>query len=636
MKQRFGWVGQILRVNLSTGNVATESVDRYTNRVLGGRGLGQFILFDELEPSVAPLSSGNKVVISTGPLVGTLAPASGRLSVDWKNPQTGGVGSANAGGHFAPELKYAGFDAIIIEGQAPEPVFLLIRDGQPQLLSASAIWGATTWETEDILHQQLHDDKLRIASIGPAGENLVKGACLIVDRSRTAGRGGVGAVLGAKKLKAVAVRGKGTVSVFNPDRFFKAVEKCWRKLESSSAVQRYRAGGTLTSFIAVGGRNHQDYEWSPEKFANLEWQTFRDKFEVRRLSCFNCPVFCSHFFVVKDGPYAGTACEGLEANAVRAFGAVLDNDCPEAIVKAHARCSELGLDVDFAGTTIGWAFESYQRGVVTTQDTGGLALVWGDHRMALKLLDQIAYRRGFGAALANGVKQAAETWGQGSDHWALHIKGAEVNEARWRTDKSWAFGLTIANRGGGHLEGSVMTTPILSQLTPEKSQALFGVPDIGGVTDYTNKEKVVFWYQKLKSAIDSLGVCNLLGIWNQLDSLEPEDFASLFVSATGVEISADDLMHIGQRISNIEKAFNTLHAGFTRVDDLPPVRFLTEPVKSGPFAGELIHKDEWNQMLDRYYQLHGWDPTTGQQTEASLLALGLTDVAQRLKKYGKL
>ncbi|MFC2003478.1 aldehyde ferredoxin oxidoreductase family protein [Chloroflexota bacterium] len=636
MKQHFGWVGQILRVNLSTGNLTTESVDRYANRVLGGRGLGQFILFDELEPSVAPLSPGNKVVLSAGPLTGTLAPGSGRLSVDWKNPQTGGIGSANAGGQFAPELKYAGFDAIVIEGQSQEPVFLLIRDGQAHLLSASAIWGKTTWETEAILHQQLNDDKLRVASIGPAGENLVNGACLIVDYSRAAARGGVGAVLGAKKLKAIAVRGNGSVAVSNPNGFFKAVEECWSKLESSRAIQRYRTGGTLNTWQPVGVRNHQDYEWSPEKFAKVAWQALGDKFEVRKLSCFNCPAFCSHFLVVKDGPYAGTACEGLEANAARAFGSLLDNDCPEAIVKAHARCSELGLDVDFAGTTIGWAFESYQRGVVTTQDTGGLELVWGNHQAALKLLNQIAYRQGLGATLADGVKQAAETWGQGSDQWALHVKGAEVNESRWRTDRAWALGLTIANRGGGHLEGSVMTAAILNQLTPQKSQELFGVPDIGGVTEYTNKERVVFWYQKLKSVVDSLGLCYLLSAWNHLDTLEPEDYASLFVPATGVEISADDLMHIGQGISNIEKAFNTLHAGFTRDDDLPPIRFMTEPVKSGPFAGELAHKDKWNQMLDRYYQLHGWDPTTGQQTEAGLVALGLTDVAQRLKKYGKL
>jgi len=241
-----------------------------------------------------------------------------------------------------------------------------------------------------------------------------------------------------------------------------------------------------------------------------------------------------------------------------------------------------------------------------------------------------------GTLLAEGVKRASDTMGGGSEQWALHIKGADINEGRMRSNKAWALGITVATRGGGHLEGAPEVGVILPQLTPETSQTLFGVSNIGTLTTYDNKARVVFWQEPVKTIIDCMGICYFFSQWWGLKLITPEDIAILFSTATGVNMSAGELMNIGHRIHNVEKAFNTLHAGFERKDDFPPVRFMTEPVESGTYAGEVLTEEGWNRMLDEYYALEGWDPATGQQTETGLVALGLSDVAEKLKQYGKL
>ena len=637
MTHIFGSTGNILRVSLSSGTISQEATENYALRFLGGRGVGQFILFDELEPGADPLGPANKVILSTAPLTGTFAPSAGRMSVDWKNPQTGGVGSANVGGHFAPELKYAGFDGLIIEGQSEKPVFLLITNDKVAILDAGDIWGKTTGETEDILKQRLGDSRIRIASIGPAGENLVKGACLIVDRARAAGKGGCGAVLGAKKLKAIAARGTKAVVVHDPVQFLEEARKCWQKIDSARAASRLRAGGTLGNY---GGtcetRNYQGSPWSQEKVTRTSFEVLRDNHEVRRLACFGCPTYCSHFYEVRDGAYAGLACEGLEINSLRAFGPTLDIDYLPAIIRGHALCSQLGIDVDFASATLGWAFESYQRNVLDIGDTDGKELVWGNHAAALGLLEDIAYRRGIGDLLAEGTKHASQVTGKGSEKWALHIKGADLSEQTVRNERAWALGLAVAARGGGHLEGARRVANQLSQLTPERSQALYGTSDIGKPNEYSNKEKVQFYFERFKGIVDSVGICYLLSQWTDLDLLGPEECASLYSSATGIRKSADELMLIGQRIHNVQKAFNTLHAGFSREDDTVPVRFMTEPVKSGTGAGEILDKGSLDRMLDAYYRLQGWEVSTGRQARACLESLGLNDVAAKLERYGEL
>jgi aldehyde:ferredoxin oxidoreductase len=401
----------------------------------------------------------------------------------------------------------------------------------------------------------------------------------------------------------------------------------------------FHSAGTQWYSRPGGGWHHQKEIWNLKKFDKIKWEVFIDSFEVRKLACFNCPVSCSHVYRVTEGPYSGTIGEGVEANTIRAFGSNLDIDDPSAILKGHILCSQLGLDIDFAASTLGWAFESYQNNLININDTGGLELVWGNHNASLKLLEDIAYRRRFGKVLADGVKRASDSLGGGSEQWALHIKGADLNEAMMRCDKAWALGIAVANRGGGHLEGATLgqlLAPTINVFSSLKVRDLFGAADLGNPTSYKDKARVVFWMQKLKAAIDSLGLCYILSQWSGLDLIGADDCAELFTSVTGIEILPDDLLYKGQRLHNIEKAFNTLHAGFKREDDFPPSRFMTEPVNSGPFAGEILHEDQWNRVLDEYYSLQCWDRATGQQTEKCLIDLGLSDVARKLRTYGKL
>ncbi len=637
----YGWTGRILRVDLSSGKTSIQPTLDYAD-FIGGRGIGQKILFDEVGPETDAFDPANKVIFGAGPLVGTLAPASARMSVETKNTLTHGLCSSNFGGHLAPELKYAGFDAVVIEGAAAQPSILVISDGQARIERMPELWGLTTWQAEEIVQAKLGGSGWRMASIGPAGENRVRGGCIIGDRGRAAGRGGSGAVLGSKRLKIIAIRGTQPARVADPQGFLSAVRSYLRKFDASPRIAKLREGGThLTS--GAGGydgkrsqavRNYQDEFWLFEKTAKIREPVFRKRFEVRRLACFNCPMYCSHFHRVKDGPYAGVACEGLQTNTVRAFGSNLEIDEPSAILAAQALCSQLGIDVDMATATIAWAFESYERGVLSPSDTGGLELRWGNHTVLPTLLNQIARREGFGALLADGVYHAAMTLGRGSERWAMHVKGADLNEQGMRWNKAWALGIVTSSRGGGHLDGA--SPAGFWHLTPQEGLEMFGVATAGDPLIYAENAPVVVWFEWYKAVVDSLGLCSSTGYVQAPDLLGPDDYACLFSLATGRETSGQQLLSIGRRIQNLAKAFNTLHAGFGRADDYPPRRLVEEPTKSGPYQGEALDPVRWGQMLDAYYAAQGWSVSNGLQTKELLADLDLLQVAEKLQRFGKL
>ena len=642
MTATYGWAGKVLRVNLSTSEITIESTSAYTEIGPGGRGLAQSILFREVDHSVDPLGPENKLIFSAGPLVGTMAPTSARLSIDTKNPQTGGVAYSNVGGHFGPELKYAGFDSVIIEGHAEEPVILVIKDGHAELRKAGSLWGRSTWEAETALKSDLGGDQWRIASIGPAGERLVHGACGMVDYGRAAGRSGAGTVMGSKGLKAIAVRGTGGLSIHSVEEFLEVVSVCWEKYKQIPAAKLLRKGGTHLAYGAGGPsgyynqpvRNYRDEYWPPEKAQAISEPVFREGYELRRLSCFNCPLYCSHLYRVVDGPYAGTICEGMQANHVKGFGSNLEIRDPAALIKLVGRCNELGLDSDAAAVMLGWAFELYERGMIDHKDTGGLELTWGNHQSALNLVEDIVYGRNFGELLSKGLRHAAEVIGNGSDQFAMQIKGSELNEGGMRFNRAWALGIVTSTRGGGHLDGA--STTGFYRISPEQSQALFGVPTAGDPLAYEENAGVVIWFENLKAAVDSLGVCYFGSIWTDPDLLGPDIYASLFSFATGQETTTDELLLMGRRVHNVEKAFNTMHTAMTRKDDRPPQRLINDPALSGPFEGESIDPERWERMLDEYYRLQNWDNMTGWQTEHGLNVLGLEQVADELRRVGRL
>ena len=640
MENSFGWTGRILRVDLTSGKTTTEPTSRYAERFLGGKGINQAILFGEVPVGTDPFDPDNRVIVGTGPLTGTLAPSSGRVTFGSMNAYNRGVAEANAGGHFGPELKFAGYDHVVIQGRSDQPVYLWIKDEHGELRDASGMWGLTTWEAEERIQNDVGEPHLHTALIGPAGENLVRGALIVVDRGRLAARGGIGAVLGSKKLKGVAVRGTGAVRVAQPARFMQAVEVAWEALARSRAQATLHGGGTHLDGTQganragmIQTRNAQDAFWAQEKIDRVDYPVYRERFEKRRLACFNCPTYCSHVYEVREGPYAPLVLEAFQAGTIWGMGGRVDIDEPDALIAIHALESQYGLDNDFASVLVSWAMELYELGILTTADTDGLQLEWGNAEATIELLRRITRREGFGDLLAEGVVRASQRLGRGSEKYAMHIKG-EDNYEELRTAIGWGFGCVVGLRAGGHTEGACNTE---NDGTPDTvGQAWFGVPTLDPKT-YAGKERLVYWFERYKQALDSSGLCYFTGpIMGTGERVGMPELAELLSAATGQEYTADGLLLIGRRALNVQKAFNTLHAGFTRVDDLPPMRLVEEAVKTGPHAGARIDLAEWNQMLDRYYDLHGWDRVTSWPTRKTLQELDLAAVADRLEAAGRI
>ncbi len=636
----YGWVGKILHVDLTSGEKWTEPIEKYSKLFLGGKGINQAILFDQVPYGTKPFDEKNVIIVGTGPLTGTLTPSSGRITIGSMNALTGGLLEDNAGGNLAPEIKYAGYDHIVIHGKAPSPVYLYIKDEKIELRDASAMWGCSTWQAEDLIKKDVGEGFYSVL-IGPAGERLVRGAAVIVDRGRVASKGGIGAVFGSKKLKGIVVKGSGSIIVADSEGFFRAVEKSWKILFDSPKTKIMQAGGThldgtrganLAGMIST--RNSQDAFWDESKIRLVDYPVYREKFEKRRIGCFACPTYCSHFYQIPENTkYPTMIAEGFQAGTIWGYGGRLDIDDPEALIYLYALNGQYGLDQDFTSVVISWAMELYERGILSKNDLDGLDLTWGNVDAIIELLKKIAFREGIGDILAEGVKRASEEIGRGSEKYAIHVKGQDILE-ELRPAIAWGFGVITALRGGGHVEGSCNCE--MDGTTDEEAMKLYGVRTLDRNT-YDEKEKVVFWYERYKQILDSTGLCYFTGpIVETGKRIGMEEIAELLTYATGNQYSENDLFIIGQRDLNIQKAFNTLHAGFTKKDDLPPNRFVEEPIKSGPQAGAKLDLIQWKKLLDRYYQLQGWDVETGWPLRSTLERLDLDYVAEKLDRASRL
>ena len=627
-----GLAGKILRVDLSREKISTEDTVSYARRFIGGRTISSFILLNEVASETRWSDPENILIFGVGCLVGTLAPAACRISVDTQNAYNNGKGSANFGGHFGPELKYAGFDHVIITGKAETPVYLWIHDGNATLKDAASVWGKTTYETEEILQKTFGDKRIKVASIGPAGENLVRGAAVIGDCGKAAGGSGVGCVMGSKKLKALAVRGHGAIRVAQPERFFKVASAAFKKIIDSPAAVPLRKGlvescsaeSKLFDYYGIV-RNGQDEYWPmKDRIRLISKDRGVPKYTKRVLAGFSCPVGDLPFFEVEEDKYKGTKGLGYWLNSV-GYSRRLDVYDPGASLKFHLMANQLGLDGDMAAVSSAWAFECYERGLLTKEDTDGLELRWGSEDAMLKLEKKIAYRQGFGDFLADGVVEASRRLGRGSEKFAIHMKGQDTYE-NYRILKAWGFGCSTSLVGGRHLRGAVST--------PESG----GPPDLNwNPHDYKNVPEVVFWEVRAKEIEDMTGICNMVSTYGKIHALCISDFVELINSAMGVDLTEDELMLIAQRGVNLEKAFNTIHTDLARKDDLPPERYMEESIKSGPYAGYKCDKEEWDEMLDQFYELQGWDKETSLQTRRGLTELGgMDDIVRKLERIGKL
>jgi aldehyde:ferredoxin oxidoreductase len=627
-------------IDLTTGKTYTEPTEKYAQRFLGGRGINQWLLYENMKPGADPFDPEVMIAFGSGVLCGTLAPTSARMSIVSKNAWTKGLAHGSVGGKFGPELKFAGFDHLVVKGRAEKPVYIWIEDSDVRIMDARDVWGKTTWEADDYI-KDTHGKNVQTGLIGQAGENIVKSAAIIFNRSRALGRCGTAAIMGSKNLKGLVVRGTGTINVSHPDKFSELVDKCWKEIEKSPFTEIMRKDGTncfaplMNQNCLVQVRNFQDMYFPPERLKKLlEGYGDGERFEVGKVACESCPIYCSHFYRISEGHFKGLQCEGFEVNVPYEFGTKFDVDYAPWLLQAHALCSQYGLDVDNSSSTISWAFECFEKGLLTENDVDGLKLEWGNYEAIEELLKKITFKKGFGSLLGEGCLEAAKKLGKGSEKFAMHIKGQPLFEPL-RVAKGWSLGSVVASRGGGHLDGAPCCEMMIPQIPPDVCESVYGVSTAGDPMTYEGKARLVVFHERMKIAIDCMGICYLATAWSGQFMPKIEEYTELLNAAIGSNFTCSQIMEIGDRVNNVGKAFNTLNSQlFTRKDDYPVSRFFDEPIKSGPRKGAVLEREKWDRMLDEYYQEQGWKKENGLQKEETLLRLGLEEIAEDLKKSG--
>jgi aldehyde:ferredoxin oxidoreductase len=599
---------RILRVNLTDRTFREESLsEELILGYIGGRGFGAKWLYDDLKAKCDPLGEDNEVIFIAGPLAGTTAQSFARWKAIFKSPLTGGYFMSSGGGYFAPELKYAGFDAVIISGKADRPVYVSINDGKYELRDASYLWGLGCDDTHTLIREELRDPKVRMACIGPAGENEVKYAGIFSDR-RAAGRGGGGAVMGAKNLKAVAVRGRKQIDLADRAAFSAAVKEQVSRCKASPRFKSFSQTGTQTPEFTNLLGIFPTKNFRGGVLPNLEKMdgSVFNEIRVRNTSCHNCMIHCGSISKINKGKYRGSWSEGPEYETIWAFsGPMLCSDIG-LTVAADRMCDNLGLDSISTGGAIGFAYELYEKGLITREDTGGLELTYGNDAPVLTLIRQIALCEGFGAVLAQGTREAARRIGKGSEQYAIHVKGLELPAYDPRGAKAHGLNYITLNLGADHCAGYA-------------GQEIFGAPFKGKAVDrfaVEGKGEMTKWNQDDR-AIWNLGImCNFATGYIDLAL-----YGRLLAAATGRQEFADTsyLWLVGERVFNLERMFN-VREGFGRKDDVFPERILKEPMPDGPSAG---HVFEAESLLKDYYRVRGWDPKTGIPTADKLKSLGL-------------
>jgi aldehyde:ferredoxin oxidoreductase len=609
-----GWTGKLLRVNLTTGTSKVEDIPEvWLKDYIGGRGVADRYLWEELDPRVDPLSPDNKLIFATGPLTGTPVSCGARYMVVTKGALTNAITTSNSGGHWGPELKFAGYDLLLIEGKAPKPVYLWIYDDVVQIRYAGEFWGQVVSETEDGIREAVGVPAARIACIGPAGEKLVKFACIMNDKHRAAGRSGVGTVMGSKNLKAIAVRGTKGIPIAKPTEFMQAVWALRKKLDKAPGRQgmtEYGTAQTIDLTNAFGGCPTRNFETGQFEHAeNINGAAIKDTRMITNKACFACTIACgrvtrlpgdlSNKYLVNMHPRNWkTAGEGPEYEAAWALGADTGVGDLDAVIKANWLCNDLGLDPISMGATLAAAMELYERGIVTDQQTG-MPLKFGSSEALIRMTEATAYREGFGDELAEGSKLLGDKFRH--PEIFMGVKGQEFPAYDPRGFQGMGVAYATCNRGACHLRA---WTPGLESSKPGLAHSTDG------------KAEWVAVEQNKTTAHDATGICLFTGTGSTLEDLVP-----CTAAATGVPYTIEDFVKAGERAWNLERLWN-LRAGLTSKDDNLPERLLKVPHKSGPAKGVVVHLDK---MLPEYYEKRGWDQD-GVPTREKLLELGLASV----------
>jgi len=603
-----GYGGSILRVDLTTGNISKQSTPAELARdFVGGRGFGAYFLFKEVPRGADPLGPENKLIVSSGPFSGLLIPGAGKCDWATKSPLTGGYASASLGGLFTAELKYAGIDSIILEGISPKPVYLFVDDDKIELRDASPYWGRGTFAVEKELKEK-YGEEFQVAVIGPGGENGVLFAHINHDYGRQAGRGGVGTVMGIKKVKAIVVRGTKSIPVADFDGYRKAGMALYKACKESEILKEWTDYGTtiVVSWCDEAGalptRNFSAGSFEGGK--TLYGPVMRKEIVITDKGCFGCPSPCGKYSHMKR--YDSNV-EGPEYETIGMLGSNVGISDIQDVAQANLLCDEWGIDTISAGCVIGWAMECYEKGILTKKDTDGLELNFGNTQAVFSLIVKIAKREGFGALLAEGVKRAAERVGKGSEKFAIHVKGMEQSAYATHNATAMLLAYMTCDVGAHHNRAWAITY------------------DIQVGRDKVVPEKVarVIWLQNFRPMFDVLGGCRLQ--WVEL-GIDRDLYCPALESITGIPRTWEDLEMVGDRIWNLSRMYWAReNEGFGRSWDMPSPRFYEEPPKTGVTAGQITKLEDVHRLLDMYYEQRGWDEN-GLPKMETLERLGIAEI----------
>ncbi len=624
---------KIAYIDLSTGEITTGHIpEKIRRKYLGGRGIAAYLLYNHVPEGCDPLGPDNVFIVSAGLIGGTLAPSSGRCDLTAKSPLTSLLGNSNMGGFFAPELRFAGFDHLVIKGKADAPVYLWVHDGQIEIRDASHLWGKDTRETPSIIRKDHQDEEVKVMCIGEAGENLVRFANVITGTKNAAGRTGMGCVMGSKNLKAVAARGTGDVPISNPEAAFEQLQRWSGVIRKRKMFQAFSTVGTPMmheSSNVMGRLRVRNLQSNQDPAGESLYADKLEKLSVGMAACFGCPVHCRHRYVVPEGPYQGTYSEGPEWSTIGALGTELNVGKMEAILVGNHLVNKYGIDSLEFGSMLSWAIELYEKGIIDDTVTGGVKLDWGDEDLMCRMIEQVARREGLGDILADGPLRAIEKLGEETGFYNLHVKGMSLLHTDERATPAMALGVSTSTRGADHLRSRPSVDA--NSRTPEARDSLFGFATPVDFHAYEGSGKVIHWHELMYTLTDALGVCKFQVLLGGPSTMSSDDYCKLVEYITGMALSLEEMMEAAERIYTLERMFN-IREGAGRKDDYPPERYFVEPTPAlglPGFQGKTLDREKYEQQLDEYYQAHGWD-NEGIPTPETLETLGLTREPTRI------
>lgn len=616
-----GYIGKMAFVDLGTGSIKEEPLDEETcKHFIGGYGLGVRVLYERMKPNADPLGPEAMIGFVTGPLTRTKVPSTSRFAVVAKSPLTNTWNDANSGGYFGPELKAAGYDAVFLTGISTKPVYLLLKDGKVELKDATHLWGKDTVETQRVLRRELRDPAIRIACIGPSGETQSLLAAIMNDEDRAAARAGLGAVMGAKRLKAVVARGAGKVTVADSNRldvlrrdYLKALSEL--KAGSIPILRNTGTSGFLSGSVKSGDAPVKNWSLVGEEafasHAQLSGEAVA-KYEVKKYACQGCPIGCGGRVRVDEGPFAIGEAYKPEYESLAMLGPLCMINNVEAVIKANDLCNRYGMDSVSAGGTVAFAMECYERGILGKAETDGIELTWGNAQALVTMIERMGKREGFGAILADGVKKAAEKIGRGSEEFAMHVGGQELPAHDPRRAPSYGVGYIVDPSPGRHHGG--IAAAVLEAVRISPYPELQPQP-VKGPHDYQQRAWAFFNGSNYWQVFSCAGVCWFVMLSGIFPLVE-------YISAvTGWEPTVPELITTGQRIQTLRQSFN-IREGVRSAKFSLPAR-VNKPASSGPFAGRIL---DFDALRMQYYRSMGWDVETGRPLEPTLQKLGLANI----------